>query len=87
MAVRATVDFAGVTRAQYERLNDALDIAAPPPGLLVHTCGPTDEGWRIVDVWESEEAFQRFGEVIGPILQEVGFPGEPRVSPLHNFVK
>ena len=44
------------------------------------------DGWRVVDVWESEEAFERFGSVIGPVLQEVGFPGEPQVYPLHNFV-
>jgi len=47
----------------------------------------TDNGWRVVDVWESEEAFQRFGEVIGPILQEVGMPGQPQLFALHNFVK
>ncbi|MBA3434567.1 MAG: hypothetical protein H0U08_10795, partial [Actinobacteria bacterium] len=49
--------------------------------------GPTDNGWRVVDVWESEEAFQRFGEVIGPEHHEVGFPGERQLFPLHNFIK
>jgi len=38
-------------------------------------------------VWESEEAFQRFGEVIGLILEDVGFAGEPRLFPIQNFVK
>jgi hypothetical protein len=55
-------------------------------GILSHAAGPTETGWRVVDVWESEEAFQRFGEVIGPILQEVGMPGQPKLFPLHNFV-
>ena len=59
----------------------------PGGGILSHAAGPTDKGFRVVDVWESEEAFQRFGGVIGPILQEVGFPGEPQLFPLHNFVK
>ena len=40
-----------------------------------------------MDVWESEEAFQRFGEVIGPVLQELNYPGEPRIAQLHNIVK
>jgi hypothetical protein len=31
--------------------------------------------------------FQRFGEVIGPLLQEAGFPGEPEIFQLHAFVK
>ena len=32
----------------------------PPPGLILHAAGPTDEGFRIIAVWESEEAWQRF---------------------------
>jgi hypothetical protein len=30
-----------------------------PEGLILHAAGPTDEGFRIVQVWESEEAWQR----------------------------
>ena len=43
---------------QYARFADAL--AEPPTGLILHAAGPTDEGFRIVDVWESEEAWDRF---------------------------
>jgi hypothetical protein len=28
----------------------------------VHAAGPTDEGFRIVAVWETEEAWRRFAE-------------------------
>ena len=28
-------------------------------GLLLHAAGPTDEGFRTVDVWTSEEAYRR----------------------------
>jgi hypothetical protein len=35
-------------------------LAEPPTGLILHAAGPTDEGFRIVDVWESEEAWDRF---------------------------
>ena len=45
----------------YRRVADAL--AGPPPsGLIVHTAGPTDEGFRIVGVWESEQAWRSFCE-------------------------
>ena len=43
----------------YQRFAEALS-GPPPPGLIVHAAGPTDEGFRIVGVWESEEAWQRF---------------------------
>lgn len=50
------------------------DIAAEvgdraPDGLIVHVAGRTDEGFRIIDVWETEEAFLRFEqERLGPVV-------------------
>jgi hypothetical protein len=50
---------------QYQRFADAL--AGPPPaGLIVHAAGPTEEGFRIVAVWKSEEAWRRFAARVGP---------------------
>jgi len=88
-------DSPGVTQEQYEQVGARLTGGHglkslsdwPVEGILSHTAGPTDDGWRVVDVWESEEAFQRFGEVIGPVLQELDYPGQPRVFEVHNFVK
>jgi len=85
----------GGTREQYQEVGARLTGGSalnslsdwPREGILSHAAGPTEDGWRVVDVWESEEAFQRFGEVIGPILQEVGLPGVPQTFPLENFVK
>ena len=86
----------GGTKEQYEavaeRLTDGRGLNSPDSwpveGLVSHASGPTEDGWCVVDVWESEEAFQRFGEVLRPVLEEVGMPaGEPQVSPVHNFVK
>jgi hypothetical protein len=85
----------GGTREQYDevcaRLTGGRSLSSlsdwPVEGILSHAAGPTDDGWCVVDVWESEEAFRRFGEVIVPILQELGVPGEPRVLPVHNVVR
>jgi hypothetical protein len=49
---------------QYQRFADALAGPAPA-GLIVHAAGPTDEGFRIVGVWESEEAWHRFADALG----------------------
>lgn len=38
----------------------AAVIAAAPAGLLLHLAGPTDEGVRIIEVWESRDSGQRF---------------------------
>ena len=43
-------------------------------------------GFRVVDVWQSEEMFQRFGERLMPILKAVGVEGQPEVYPAHTLV-
>jgi hypothetical protein len=58
----------------------------PTEGLLAHIAGQGQQGFRVVDVWESEEAFRRFGETLMPILQELGVEGEPEIYATHAFV-
>jgi hypothetical protein len=43
---------------QYSRVATALE--GSPDGLIMHAAGPTDEGYRMVGVWESEDAWARF---------------------------
>jgi hypothetical protein len=38
----------------------ARSVGHAPPGLLLHVAGPTDEGFRIIEVWESETAWRQF---------------------------
>jgi hypothetical protein len=58
----------------------------PVEGLLVHVAGQGENGFRVVDVWESEDALRRFGETLMPILQDVGVQGQPEVYPAHTLV-
>ena len=58
----------------------------PVEGLLVHAAGQGEGGFRVVDVWESEDAAAKFGEVLIPILQAVGVTDLPEVYPAHTFV-
>jgi hypothetical protein len=95
MAVLMIHDSPGGTEEQYHeviaRLSDGKGFNAPTDwpvaGILFHVAGPTDTGFRVIDIWESEEAFQSFGPFIGPALQEVGFPGEPRLFPIAALVQ
>ena len=54
----AFVQDIAATWQQYERF--AFAIAVRPEGLVLHAAGPTDEGFRIIGVWESESAWERF---------------------------
>ena len=44
---------------QYEQSLRPL-VEPTPEGLILHAAGKTDEGYRTVDVWESEAAWERF---------------------------
>jgi hypothetical protein len=57
------VEDVAATWERYEQLAAPLREATPE-GLILHAAGRTDEGFRIVEVWESEEAWRRFAEVI-----------------------
>lgn len=84
----------GLTQESYEeavrRLTGKSRLESPADwpveGLLVHSAGEAEGGFRIVDVWESEEAVRDFGETLGPILQEVGVEAELEMYPAHTFV-
>jgi hypothetical protein len=43
----------------------------------VHIAGDSPSGFRVVHVWESEEACNRFGEILGPHLQVAGITDPP----------
>ena len=58
----------------------------PVVGLLAHIAGQGESTFRVVDVWESEEALNRVADIIGPILREAGVEGEPEVYPAHTFL-
>jgi hypothetical protein len=95
VAVVAVMQGPGFTRENYEesvrRLTDGKSRVETPAdwpveGVLAHIAGEGEDGFRVVDVWESEEAFKRFGETLVPILRDMGVEGEPEVYPAHTFV-
>jgi hypothetical protein len=71
-------------RGDKDRLDSPADW--PVEGLLAHIAGQGADGFRVVDVWESEDACRRFGEHLMPILKELGIEEEPELYPTHTFV-
>ena len=58
----------------------------PFEGVLVHVAAQTEDGFLIFDVFESQEAFERFGERMGTIPKEVGITEGLRLYPAHTFL-
>ncbi len=94
MAVGLRLKFDGGTQEQYEAAHGGMDIDGnPPEGLIFHSAGPIDEGWGVIDFWESREAFdrfvrERFQQVHGQ-LGDRAFQSPPDIKefPVHNFNK
>ena len=88
MALMVLFDVDGMTEAQYDDVIATLAAAgaAAPQGRLTHVAGPRPGGWMVVDTYESEEAFGRFGQQLLPVLAAQGIRAEPRVMPAHSLV-
>lgn len=62
---------------QYKRVASSL-IEPRPTGLILHMAGPTDEGVRIIDLWDSEAAWERYRtERLEPAIAALGGPSRP----------
>ena len=64
MAVGLVFNGSGVTQEQYYQVfNEVTDNGAQlVPGMISHYAGPTDGGFCVMEVWESQETLQRFFE-------------------------
>ena len=57
----ALVEDVAASWESYERFAAGIE-RSQPDGLILHAAGRTDEGFRIIEVWESEEAWRRFAD-------------------------
>ena len=66
----------GMTAEQDREGLKALGISdTPAEGSRIRMAGPTDGGWRVVSLWDSQEAFERFrDERLLPMLKQAGAP-------------
>jgi hypothetical protein len=90
MAVGVLMQFPGGTNEQYDRVLTRWDLhGRTPEHALWHIAGEADDGLRIVDLWDSPEAFEAFADSkIRPICEAEGL-GRPDVSmwEIHNALR
>ena len=55
-------------------------------GLLAHVAGEGDDGFWVIDVWESPEAVERFGERVAPIAAAAGITEPMKSYRIHTFL-
>ena len=95
MPVAVIQDWAegGHDTSNYDAISERMGVREnPPDGCIVHTAGALpDGGFRIFDVWESREHFDREDRLM-PAIQEVvtdasAAPPTVIVYDLHGFMQ
>ena len=88
MAIVVEFNAPSMTATQYDSVLRDLESkgVGAPDGRVYHIAAPNLDGWFVVDVWESQEQFDRFGAVLLPTLQAAGVTATPEVRPVHNII-
>jgi hypothetical protein len=89
MAIASIADTPGGTTEQAQALQQRMNLPAnPPSGALLSLAGPFEGGWRVINVWESQEAWEAFRRgQLEPALQQLGFPTPQfQIWPLQGLV-
>jgi len=92
MAIGVIREIGEGTLDQYDQIHERIAAGPPAEGLLCHVAGAKHGGgFRIIEVWESEEQLQRFdqevvvpavGEVVGPDAR----PSHEEIFEVHNVI-
>jgi hypothetical protein len=88
MAVVAHVLLRGVTPQQFDQVRAEVGyLEQAPVGGLIHITWWEGDDCHNIDGWESEEAFNAFGQDrLGPAIAKVGINATPEVTfhPAHE---
>ena len=89
MAIGVIFESEGMNQEQYDQARGEIaPDNAPPPGMLYHAAGPSERGWRVIEVWESPEVAQRFFEQkVDPVLERMGVSGQDTFFQVHNIIQ
>ena len=85
MPVARIATFPAGTQEQYEYLGQLMgEGVANQPERRLLASGATDNGWTIIQIWESQEALDQFvAEHLRPAMERAGdrgYPQPPRIT-------
>lgn len=87
MAVVVMMEAKGMTQHQYDQANAMLG-GKLPDGCLSHAACVVAGGMEMVDVWESQAAFEKFAqETLSKMAAALGMtsPPETKFMPAHHY--
>jgi hypothetical protein len=80
----------GMDDKKYAEILRRLEAAGAgaPRGRLHHSCYGDKKALRVTDVFDTPANFEAFGEVLVPILSELGVDvGQPDAIEVHNIIR
>ena len=84
-----TMNVADLTPEEFRAILDEMGVEArPEPGIYQHISHPTESGFRIIEVWDSQKRFEEFAERrLKPAITKLGIERETTIvfQNLHNF--
>lgn len=86
MSVAMMVDNPEGSQETYDEVRKRVGLDRPAGGVL-HVAGPSPRGgWRVIEVFETEEEARRFVERLAPAFEAVGAepPPPPELWPVHH---
>lgn len=91
MSVVVSAVAPGLSADMYEAVSGkAMPGDQLPDGCQLHIAGPVEQGWRVITVWESRDAFDRFRKLLPAIRELAGDEAppaaEPEVNPVHKLI-
>ena len=91
MTIALIVDNPEGSQEVYDKVRGQLGLDAPAGGIF-HLAGPSPNGgWRVLEVWESEDDAWRFREErLLPAFDAAGVPrpsSPPEIWQIHAYMK
>jgi hypothetical protein len=90
MAVAVIIDVPAGNQQFYDQIIPTLFPGNKlPQGWQMHMAGPTETGWRIVNVVPSQEGFEAFArDQLGPTLQQLeGVTPDMAFFPIYKLIQ
>ena len=79
-----------MTADQYDAILARLykESLHPADGLELEVCFGSGDQMKVSLLFDSMDAFEKFGERLQPVLQELGMdPGTPDIMDVHNVIR
>jgi hypothetical protein len=89
MAIVTKFSVSGMNSEKYEEALSRLQAAGAgaPPGRLYHVSYGSPDDLQVIDVYDSPQSFETFGQTLVPILTELGIQAQPEISDVYRIIE